>query len=182
MSRTRELLRSIKNLRILREIASTEGGLNGVGDLIDNFLESEAMQVSIARFKALPGGAEMMEQRFPAFQPNIETLELLPEGTLGRAYAGMIRRLNYDADFFRPRDTSTEALWLTQRIATNHDFILKLASPPTCSSIYWPVLRPSVFNQQNTKPSVEPLHTDSASACRPSPSCCSVGRKAGRNH
>ena len=121
MPRTRELLRSIKNLRILREIAVTEGSLNGVGDLIDNFLESEAMVVSIARFKALPGGAEMMEQRFPAFQPNIETLELLPEGTLGRAYAGMIRRLNYDADFFRPRDTSTEALWLTQRIATTHD-------------------------------------------------------------
>ena len=33
----------------------------------------------------------------------------------------MIRRLNYDADFFRPRDTSTEALWLTQRIASTHD-------------------------------------------------------------
>ena len=107
MPRTRELLRSIKNLRILREIAVTEGSLKGVGDLIDNFLDSEAMVVSIARFKALPGGAEM--------------LELLPEGTLGRAYAGMIRRLNYDADFFRPRDTSTEALWLTQRIATTHD-------------------------------------------------------------
>ena len=28
----------------------------------------------------------MMEQRFPAFQPNIETLELLPEGTLEQAY------------------------------------------------------------------------------------------------
>ena len=121
MPRTRELLRSVKNLRILREIAVSEGALKGVGDLIDNFLDSEAMVVSIARFKALPGGAEMMEQRFPAFQPNIETLELLPEGTLGRAYAGMIRRLNYDADFFRPRDTSTEALWLTQRIATTHD-------------------------------------------------------------
>ena len=181
MPRTRELLRSIKNLRILREIAVTEGALNGVGDLIDNFLDSEAMDVSIVRFKALPGGAEMMDQRFPAFQPNIETLELLPEGTLGRAYAGMIRRLKYDADFFRPRDTSTEALWLTQRIATTHDFILRLASPLMCCSIFWRALRLSVFNPLTTKPSVEPLHTDSASACRPSPSCCSVGRKAGRN-
>ena len=52
MPRTRELLRSIKNLRILREIAVTEGALKGVGDLIDNFLDSEAMVVSIARFKA----------------------------------------------------------------------------------------------------------------------------------
>ena len=119
MPRTHELLRSIKNLRILREIAVTEGSLKGVGDLID----SEAMVVLMARFKALPGGAEMMKQRFPAFQPNIEMLELLPKGTLGRAYAGMIRRLNYDADFFRPRDTSTEALWLTQRMQPPTTFI-----------------------------------------------------------
>ena len=123
MPRTRELLRSIKNLRILREIAVTEGSLKGVGDLIDNFLDSEAMVVSMARFKALPGGAEMMKQRFPAFQPNIEMLELLQKGTLGRAYAGMIRRFNYDADFFRPRDTSTEALWLTQRMQPPTTFI-----------------------------------------------------------
>ena len=63
----------------------------------------------------------MVEQRYPPFQPDIPALEKLPEGTLGHAYAGMIRRLNYDADFFRPRDTSTEALWLTQRIASTHD-------------------------------------------------------------
>ena len=121
MSRARELLRSVKNLSVLRELAKTNGGLNGVGDLVDNFIDSEAMVVCLQRFKALPGGKEMVEQRYPPFQPDIPALEKLPEGTLGRAYAGMIRRLNYDADFFRPRDTSTEALWLTQRIASTHD-------------------------------------------------------------
>lgn len=121
MSRARELLRSVKNLSVLLELAKTNGGLDSVGNLIDNFLDSEAMVVCLQRFKALPGGAEMVEQRYPPFQPDIKALEKLPEGTLGRAYAGMIRRLNYDADFFRPRDTSTEALWLTQRIASTHD-------------------------------------------------------------
>ncbi len=121
MSRARELLRSVKNLSVLRELAKTNGGLNSVGDLVDNFIDSEAMAVCLQRFKALPGGREMVEQRYPPFQPDIPALEKLPEGTLGRAYSGMIRRLNYDADFFRPRDTSTEALWLTQRIASTHD-------------------------------------------------------------
>ena len=121
MSRARELLRSVKNLAVLRELAKSNGGLNSVGDLVDNFIDSEAMAVCLQRFKALPGGKEMVEQRYPPFQPDIPALEKLPEGTLGRAYAGMIRRLNYDADFFRPRDTSTEALWLTQRIASTHD-------------------------------------------------------------
>ena len=121
MSKARELLRSVKNLAILRDLAKSGGGLNSVGDLVDNFIDSEAMGVCLQRFKALPGGAEMVEQRYPPFQPDIAALEQLPEGTLGHAYAGMIRRLNYDPDFFRPRDTSSEALWLTQRIATTHD-------------------------------------------------------------
>ena len=121
MSRARELLRSVKNFSILRELAKNQGGLDSVGDLVDNFIDSEAMAVCLQRFKALPGGREMVEQRYPPFQPDIPALEELPEGTLGRAYAGMIRRLNDDADFFRPRDTSTEALWLTQRIASTHD-------------------------------------------------------------
>ena len=102
MSRARELLRSVRNLSILRDLAKSQGGLDSVGDLVDNFIDSEAMEVCLQRFKALPGGAEMVEQRYPPFQPDI-------------------RRLNYDADFFRPRDTSTEALWLTQRIASTHD-------------------------------------------------------------
>ena len=79
------------------------------------------MQVCVERFRSLPGGAAMLEQRYPPFQPDVEALTQLPEGSLGHAYAGMIRTLNYDPDFFRPRDTSSEALWLTQRIATTHD-------------------------------------------------------------
>jgi len=121
MSQARELLRSVRNLTILRDLAKTGGGLDSVADLVDNFLDSEAMALCIERFRRLPGGAAMLEQRYPPFQPDVEALERLPQGSLGHAYAGMIRRLNYDADFFRPRDTSTEALWLTQRIATTHD-------------------------------------------------------------
>lgn len=121
MSKARELLRSVRTMTILRELARTDGGLNSVADLVDNFIDSQAMEVCIERFRALPGGRELLEQRYPPFQPDVDTLERLPEGSLGRAYAGMIRRLNYDPEFFRPRDTSTEALWLTQRIATTHD-------------------------------------------------------------
>ena len=121
MSKAKELLRSLKNLKILRDLAQSGGGLDSVGDLVDNFIDSEAMQVCVERFRALPGGAAMLEQRYPPFQPDVKALAQLPEGSLGHAYAGMIRTLNYDPDFFRPRDTSSEALWLTQRIAITHD-------------------------------------------------------------
>ena len=64
MTRARELLRSVKNLAILRELSKTNGGLDGIGDLIDNFIDSEAKKICLERFKALPGGAEMVEQRY----------------------------------------------------------------------------------------------------------------------
>ena len=80
------------------------------------------MGVCVQRFRALPGGAELLEERYPPFQPDVDQLEQLPQGSLGHAYAGMIRKLNYDRDFFRPRDTSTDALWLTERIATQIGF------------------------------------------------------------
>ena len=121
MGKARELLRSVRNLGILRDLAKTGGGLDSVADLVDNFIDSEAMTVCVERFRALPGGAELIEQRYPPFQPDLQALSELPNDTLGHAYAGMIRRMNYDPEFFRPRDTSSEALWLTQRIATTHD-------------------------------------------------------------
>lgn len=79
------------------------------------------MAVCVERFRDLPGGAELLERRYPPFQPNVDVLARLPQGSLGHAYAAMIRTMQYDPDFFRPRDTSTDALWLTQRIATTHD-------------------------------------------------------------
>ena len=202
MSRARELLRSVKNLSVLRELAKTNGGLNGVGDLVDNFIDSEAMVVCLQRFKALPGGKEMVEQRYPPFQPDIPALEKLPEGTLGRAYAGMIRRLNYDADFFRPRDTSTEALWLTQRIASTHDlhhviggFNTETAGESgvlsiTATQIGFPAYellntwRGSAHfdsNRMSLKRSAERSPWAAALAWKRRLLCCSAGRKAGRN-
>ena len=49
------------------------------------------------------------------------TIVLTLETEWQRSYAELIRRLNYDPEFFRPRPTTTEAQWLTQRVATTHD-------------------------------------------------------------
>lgn len=40
---------------------------------------------------------------------------------MGSSYAELIRRLNYDPEFFRPRPIDSEAQWLSQRVATTHD-------------------------------------------------------------
>ena len=121
MSRFGELLRAANNLKLLAAIGRSGGDLSSVADLVDNMIDSPQMVDSIRRFKEVAGGAEMLEQRYPPMQPDIERLIQLPEGSLGRSYAELIRRLNYDPEFFRARPIDSEAQWLTQRVATTHD-------------------------------------------------------------
>jgi ubiquinone biosynthesis protein Coq4 len=121
MSRFGELLRAANNLKLLAAIGRSGGDLSSVADLVDNMIDSPQMLDSVRRFRAVPGGAAMLDQRYPPLQPDVDQLIQLPEGSLGRSYAELIRQLNYDPEFFRPRPTTTEAQWLTQRVATTHD-------------------------------------------------------------
>jgi ubiquinone biosynthesis protein Coq4 len=121
MSRFQEALRAANNLRLLAAVGRSGGDLRNVADLIDNFLDSPQMAASVERLRALPGGAALLEERYPPLQPDIEQLRQLPPGSLGRRYADLILSLGYDPEFFRPRDISSEGRWFTQRVATTHD-------------------------------------------------------------
>ena len=121
MGRFSEVLRSLNNLKLLTAVGRSGGELGTIADLVDNFLGSPQMEDCIRRFRALPGGAELMDGRYPPLEPPIAQLQTLPAGTLGREYARLILQLGYDPEFFRPRPIESDGQWLTQRIATTHD-------------------------------------------------------------
>ena len=121
MGRFSEVLRSLNNLKLLAAVGRSGGELGTIADLVDNFLGSPQMEDCIRRFRALPGGAELMDGRSPPLEPPIAQLQTLPAGTLGREYARLILQLGYDPEFFRPRPIESDGQWLTQRIATTHD-------------------------------------------------------------
>jgi ubiquinone biosynthesis protein Coq4 len=121
MARFRELLQALDQLRRVFAVGRHQGALDQVADLVDSFLDTPQMEACVARFRALPGGAALMDERFPPLQPDIEELRQLPAGSLGHAYAHLILSLGYDPEFFRPRPIHSDAQWLTQRIATTHD-------------------------------------------------------------
>ena len=102
-------------------VGKSSGNLEKIADLVDSFLDTPQMNACITRFRELPGGSEMMDERYPPLQPDLDSLAEYPAGSLGHEYAALIRRLNYDPEFFRPRLIDTEGRWLTQRIATTHD-------------------------------------------------------------
>ena len=121
MGRFSEVLRSLNNLKLLAAVGRSGGELGTIADLVDNFLGSPQMEDCIRRFRALPGGAELMDGRYPPLEPPIAQLQTLPAGTLGREYARLILQLGYDPEFFRPRPIESDGQWLTQRIATTND-------------------------------------------------------------
>ena len=121
MGRFNEVLRALNNLKLLAAIGRSGGDLSSVADLVDSFIDSPQMGDCIRRFRAVPGGAALMDERYPPLQPDLEQLSRLPEGSLGERYARLINNLGYDPEFFRPRAIATEAQWLTQRVATTHD-------------------------------------------------------------
>ena len=90
MGRFQEVLRALNNLKLLAAIGRSGGDLSSVADLVDSFLDSPQMADCVRRFRALPGGAELMEERYPPLQPDIEHLAQLPPETLGGRYSRRI--------------------------------------------------------------------------------------------
>lgn len=121
MARFVELLRAVNNLKLLAAVGRSGGDLACVADLVDHWIDTPQMADCVRRFREVPGGAELIDGRYPPLQPDLDQLIQLPEGSLGHSYASLIRSLNYDPEFFRPRPIDSEGRWLTQRVATTHD-------------------------------------------------------------
>lgn len=121
MNRLHKSFQTLRQLGRLIAVGRSSGNLDKIADLVDSFLDSPQMKSCITRFRELPGGSEMMDGRYPPLQPDLDSLAEYPAGSLGHEYAALIRKLNYDPDFFRPRSIETDGRWLTQRIASTHD-------------------------------------------------------------
>jgi hypothetical protein len=57
-------------------VGRSQGDLAKIADLVDSFLDTPQMEACIARFRALPGGAEMMAEHYPPLQPDLERSRL----------------------------------------------------------------------------------------------------------
>ena len=121
MARFQELLRAAGRLRLLAAVGRSGGELSRIADLVDSLIDSPQMALCLERFRTLPEGAALLAERYPPLQPDIPRLLQCPPGSLGRRYAELIQRQNYDPEFFRPRPLNSDCHWLTQRIATTHD-------------------------------------------------------------
>ena len=121
MERFQQSLQALRELGNVVAVGRSGGSLDKIGDLAESFLDTPQMEQCIARFRALPGGAEMMDERYQPIHPDQDDLARMAPGSLGHEYAKLIRDFNYDPEFFRPRPVDIADQWLLRRIASTHD-------------------------------------------------------------
>jgi ubiquinone biosynthesis protein COQ4 len=83
MFRFQHAMQALGQAHTLSAVGRSKGDLAKIADLVDSFLDTPQLQACIARFRALPGGAALMDERYPPLQPDLEALLTLPIGSLG---------------------------------------------------------------------------------------------------
>ncbi|GAA6623571.1 Coq4 family protein [Scytonema sp. NUACC26] len=95
--------------------------LNYVYDIEDGLRNTKATLSALEVMKSHPEVAQLIQERYLAPSPDIETLLNYPEGTLGYAYASYIKSAGFDPNFYRPVKVESEIDYVLLRIRQTHD-------------------------------------------------------------
>ena len=115
------------HVRYLRTLKGMIGMLRApentvsVFDIEDGLRDTEATKMVLAKVKESPEVAKMMEERYLAPKPDMDALDKLPEGTLGKCFARQILDHGFDPDYFRKIDVKDDLDWVLMRIRQTHD-------------------------------------------------------------
>ena len=82
MERFQQSLQALRQLSHVAAVGRSGGSLDKIADLAESFLDTPQMEQCIARFRAFPGGAEMMDERYQPVHPDLEELaRMAPAGS-----------------------------------------------------------------------------------------------------
>lgn len=97
------------------------GNLDYVYDIEDGLRNTKATLVAMEFMKSQPGVAQLIQERYLAPTPDIESLLKYPENTLGYAYASYIKTAGFDPNFYRNVKVEDEISYILLRIRQTHD-------------------------------------------------------------
>ncbi|WP_026082538.1 Coq4 family protein [Mastigocladopsis repens] len=95
--------------------------LDYVYDIEDGLRNTKATSLAVEFMKSQPGVAQLIEERYLAPTPDIESLLKYPEDTLGYTYAAYIKTAGFDANFYRNVKVEDENSYILLRIRQTHD-------------------------------------------------------------
>lgn len=110
--------------RILGTFLAMSGGdtsLELVGALTEGLMETPSYALAAEHLRRDPACAALIDERWIPGEQNLEQLALLPEGSLGQAYAVEMVRLGYDPSLHAGMEPSSDARYVELRLSQTHD-------------------------------------------------------------
>lgn len=104
-------------ISLLRNPSNTQS----VYDIEDGLYGSQAMQLAVDFIKADASAAELVQDRYIAPSPDLETLLQYPQDSLGYCYAASLTEAGFDPEFYRAIAVRDDASYILLRLRQTHD-------------------------------------------------------------
>uniref|UniRef100_B8HY81 Ubiquinone biosynthesis protein n=1 Tax=Cyanothece sp. (strain PCC 7425 / ATCC 29141) TaxID=395961 RepID=B8HY81_CYAP4 len=114
-------LKLIQAARGVFGLIKDPGSLESIFDIGEGLQESEVMKGAIAHLLSMPEVAAIVEERYLGPAPNLEELLQLPPESLGYAYASKMTAENFDPEFYRKVQITSDASYVLLRVRQTHD-------------------------------------------------------------
>ncbi|WP_247218582.1 Coq4 family protein [Synechococcus sp. C9] len=92
-----------------------------VYDIEDGLRDTQATRLSVEFVQSLPGVAELIRDRYLPPKVDVEALQKLPVGSLGRTYADYIISSGFDPNFYRLIPVKDDTNYVLLRMRQTHD-------------------------------------------------------------
>lgn len=104
-------------ISLLRNPSNTQS----VYDIEDGLYGSQAMKLAVDFIKADASTAELVQDRYIAPSPDLETLLRYPQDSLGYCYAASLTEAGFDPEFYRAIAVQDDASYILLRLRQTHD-------------------------------------------------------------
>ena len=117
-----ELLKTARNIKVAADFVKDLGNnTDSVFDLEEYLHDSPQMHTCVERLKADPAMAQLISERYMGPDIDLEQLGQMPQGSLGHTYAKLMTALNYDPEFYRPKEINDDVDYVVVRMRRTHD-------------------------------------------------------------
>lgn len=116
--------RNIDYLQTLKGVVALlrdPGQTDSVYDVEEGLRNIKAAQLSVDFLKSNPEVAAIIEERYLAPEPDMESLLKLPKESLGYAYASYLTEAGFDPNFYRKIAVVDDVSYVFLRIRQSHD-------------------------------------------------------------
>ncbi|ERT07229.1 hypothetical protein M595_2778 [Lyngbya aestuarii BL J] len=104
-------------INLLRDPGQTES----VHDIEDGLRQAKYTQVAIEYIQSQPGVKPLVEERYLAPPPNLDSLLELPSNSLGYTYASYLTKEGFDPNFYRTLNIEDDTTYIMLRLRQTHD-------------------------------------------------------------